>query len=1491
MIPSRPAGTGSSAPTPRGHRVMHSPIASRSKGKSIQHGSETVKKSPDRGIQNTSLDSVNNIITTGNPDHDDSVGAGAGANEDWTPENDAILLLRSRLQVHGRELVFIVRQYLPPASFLTVQIQQPQGVGGGVGGLDEDWCAFFPVTTTMMSMLAMWSAHPSFENKAKLGTWLIQAMRLELDPSGNILKSSFDEALLESACFQEFQNFYDVLARRIQFFFRKHQKKMARLLKQRKRKGTRDSPRKSPVSPARQQHMQRSRAVQKPDSTQHASQNKSAPPGLVNFFTHFSAAATQRGVPPTSPRAMSSPHKKQGSSSKNMTRVVPGPPQRSPVRRPRPPAGRTQSQINRALHAYFPPLPISLTASLQNTPLQPSDFVQDSSSVVLPDPDGSAYDKSFNKSLDYFHDSIMSHVMHMPPVQLEDSDGDDDEELKFLRNGGGQYYDDSTLSDTNSMSFYPSHGMTLPHNTNDRGDKHNLLLVSPNAATYSHKVEPSRIGNNASTAVNLSTAIPNMVIDEQIKRKTRKRDVSQLLLDQFLPHHHRHASRIQELWRKGAHAVVRSNRIKTLIQFLKSEKKLIDSSAVKDALLDCLESGKVEIATTMFERIEDIVKTYDKKTANDYAIYYPQNVEDFSLLVDIVFAFVSVHALLKSATRLFVQLIEKNPDDNGSSDFVPILGSAGACDLLMVALNRHASTFRKNQTQTVCVDDGSESISLCKDIIELQVMLTCETLENQLRLTHKRHSKGALSMLCVGEHDATYEILTMALKFISSMCKSSAAIGTQYRDAGVFERLMSLLRRKYKVNEAIFIVFGFISVALADLDDNLSKECFGSALNFIVYLDCLVAHRKNPHCFKLVCHVMYRLSRKGEEMLINLTSEYFAMATSAIMADATTDSGCTAALLLLLKKLRSRHAPLNDLLESNGTNAMHAALTDNQDNPTPYNRGISSAEDNTELPGKRKDSLRASSTSSNLFAGESFGLFGERDRHGFNDYESDHAPNTPPTQALVPRTPPLFAHHANKSIKRYTTLSDDRAVRSIQYLALSRFARQKHTRDFKELHDKADILIKLIPKSNYFDQIMDAFQTSLRIGHIELVVLTLTRILTLIAESREMKNSSLVAKTFIKNPKILVDISSSFLSVTKIQILLWKIILHLPFKLDIKNEMDTLAMANVSGIFFWVLRRHVHDLDVLETCLACAARLTTSSVIMQEKFGKESGLRVLVRVMSLHNDVVRPMLSATELITNICSTNIQNQVKCCSGVGASHQLVQFMIKHLHNDMVVGAVAASILSLCGLKKNENIVILMSSKHILLYIQIIKNNLNSLHICSHMCMMLTSLSSGLGGGVSESKVHTELQQSVISMELVAMLDKLASDAANSNQEVVQTIIMLVVHLVLNFPALRLKFLIDGALRVLPRFMGSSGNGSGSRGGGGGGQSRPNTRQSIAVEWRVPVTNAAKLAHGILFAEKSSHAKNRVSQDSSHPSVPRKPLVQTKPSHEADRHYSVS
>ena len=1331
------------------------------------------------------------------------------------------------------------------------------------------------VIQTMMSMLAMWTAHPSFENKVMLGTWLVQALRVEFDSTrglaGGITKTSFDEALLESACFREFQNFYDTLARRIQFFFRKHKAKMAKLLRKRrhrKRVGTSKSHHVSPVSPVRQSQKYNAKTTREPPSAiPHDHLNKSAPPGLVNFFTHFSAAATQRRASPTSPRAKSSPHKKQGSSSKPVARKAAG----VPIHRPSPgqspiTTGRTQQKIDRALHAYFPPLPVGLSESLNKPPLQSADFLQDSSSVIVPDVDGSAYDQGFNKNMDYFHDSIMSHVINAPPVHLEDSDSED-EELKFMQNRA-QYNDESTLSDNNSIAFYHSHGGMSANagNNGNRRDKHDLLLVAPSANSYGNMNTSFHTNKNPPSTINFSTAVSDMVIDEQIKRKSKKRDVmdtSHFFLDQFESHHHHHAMRIQNLWRKGIKTVVNSNRIKSLILFLKSEKKLIDSQSVKDALLDCFESGNIEIASTLFERIIDIVNTYDKKTANDYSVYYPQTVDDLALLVDILGSFVSLASLIKSGVQLFMLLLQKNSTEGNSNDLITVLGSANVCDWLMITLNRHASPYEKSPGSV-----PENTMALCKSIIELQVLLTGDSLDNQLRLTQKRHCKGAVSMLNVGEADKSYEILTMSLKFIAYMCKSSDAIGVLYRDAGIFRRLMTFLRNQYKATEAIVNVFGIISVLMGELDDQIFKECFGSALNFIVYVDCLVSHRQNPRCFKMICHVIYRLSRKGEDMLVNLTSEYFAMASSAILADTTSDKACTAALLLLVKKLRVRHAPLNFLLEANGSSALYAGLGNLHDK-SHDNLGTSSQE-NLDIAGKREDSL-ASSASANLFASESVGLFGQKVHHHEHIEDKKDSTIQQSDSAKHINVGPKPHQPVAKFVKQNTVLSDDIAIRRIQYLALNRFTRGKQKRDLLEMRDKADILIKLIPKSNYFDQIVDSFQTSLRIGHVKLVVLTLTRILNLIEESKEMRNSSLVAKTFIKNPKILIDVSSSFLSITKIQVLLWKIILHLPFKLDIKNEMDTLAMANVSGTFFWVIRRHINDLEVLETCLSCAARLTTSSLIMQEKFGKESGLRVLVRVMSQHNDVVRPMLSATELITNICTTNVKNQERCCSVVGASHQLVQFMIKHLHNDTVVGAVSTAIMNLCGRKKNLNITILMSSRHILLYIQIIKNNLNSLPICSHMCMMLTSLTSDLGGGFNESKIHTELQQSVITVELVAILDKMACDARNANQEVLQTIIMFLVHLVLNYQSLRLKFLIDGALRVLPRFMTCPGDSNGDSSGGN--HSRPNTRQTPIVEWSIPVMNAAKLAHNILFAEKSSHANNRG------PSIPSSPIIHRK------------
>lgn len=50
-----------------------------------------------------------------------------------------------------RELVFFVWQYLPPASFFTVQIRVLRvGVNEEAEG-EQDWCAFFPVTRVSLS--------------------------------------------------------------------------------------------------------------------------------------------------------------------------------------------------------------------------------------------------------------------------------------------------------------------------------------------------------------------------------------------------------------------------------------------------------------------------------------------------------------------------------------------------------------------------------------------------------------------------------------------------------------------------------------------------------------------------------------------------------------------------------------------------------------------------------------------------------------------------------------------------------------------------------------------------------------------------------------------------------------------------------------------------------------------------------------------------------------------------------------------------------------------------------------------------------------------------------------------------------------------------------------------------------------------------------------------------------------------------------------------
>lgn len=286
----------------------------------------------------------------------------------------------------------------------------------------------------------------------------------------------------------------------------------------------------------------------------------------------------------------------------------------------------------------------------------------------------------------------------------------------------------------------------------------------------------------------------------------------------------------------------------------------------------------------------------------------------------------------------------------------------------------------------------------------------------------------------------------------------------------------------------------------------------------------------------------------------------------------------------------------------------------------------------------------------------------------------------------------------------------------------------------------------------------------------------------------------------------------------------------------------------VSGTFYWVLRRFLLDRDVLELCLSCAVRLTTTNVIMQDKFGKESGLRVLARAMMQHSDIERPILCAAELITNICATNVRNQQRCCA-LGVSHQLAQGMIRHLHNPKVVGGTVTALISLCGQKNSQNVNMLMSSRHILLYLQIIKNNLTSLQVCSHMCFLLTSLTSGLGGGDIEANMNAELQQSVLSVELTAVLDKLAADGSNANQEVVQTITMLVVHILLNFPSLRLKFLNDGMLRVLPIFIADTDSIGGDQ------FSGSSASSAGLVEWSVPVSNAAKLARNILNVEKST------------------------------------
>ena len=50
-----------------------------------------------------------------------------------------------------RDMVFLVRQYPPPASFFTVQIQILAQPGEAA---EEDWCSFFPVTAVRQSAVS-----------------------------------------------------------------------------------------------------------------------------------------------------------------------------------------------------------------------------------------------------------------------------------------------------------------------------------------------------------------------------------------------------------------------------------------------------------------------------------------------------------------------------------------------------------------------------------------------------------------------------------------------------------------------------------------------------------------------------------------------------------------------------------------------------------------------------------------------------------------------------------------------------------------------------------------------------------------------------------------------------------------------------------------------------------------------------------------------------------------------------------------------------------------------------------------------------------------------------------------------------------------------------------------------------------------------------------------------------------------------------------------
>ena len=1226
----------------------------------------------------------------------------------------------------------------------------------------------------------MWTLHPSFEDTSLMGRWLLQSLHIEFNSNNNsdmqITKTSFDEALIESLCYGEFEQFYDVMARRIQLFFKKYKNIICKMEKKTRKKNgiipkqhhinlRTGAPMPAPRRPASEKtplvqysvglshrNLTLAKFSEKKNTTFSRNKVVTAPLAVDDLISKKPATSQQPTLSPGTRRVTT----KAGQSKRN--KLLPKF------------DGSTSPRL--AMQVYFPPLPLALNQSILLSQKSPVDCgkiighnsLLDNDPKLLP-----SQDNVFNGSLDYFHSSIMSNAVD---ISMEDSADNNDEDWRYVRK-------------------YERHDGT--NNMSNNAESSNSLVFCPRGIESTGHDQVNAILKKINTVnVDLSGAMDDMTVTVQYPRRMREKRKKAITSKVEFTEAQFRAKRIQALWKKAVRRIGLLRRVEALREDLQSDKKLIDSRLVNDALRDCLESGNYHVAYSLLERIHEVILTYDTKSAKDYSIYSPQTVDEYTTLIQVLNSFVSKYEFTSLGLQVLYLCLRKNSDTpiydahedkylyvGASGDVVAIMGSADVLDYLMVAFNRHASFTLSSDNDSA--DQGEEEETpfknkvflLCKDIIQFLIFLTSECPSNRRRFTKKRHYQAVNAMLDLSEDADTNDIFSLSLNFISVMSKSSDSICLKFFSMGVFDRVMLTLRKEYKNASSMLNIITFISKMVPSSAKSIIEDIFGSPLGFVVYTDCLVFYRQNPRNFKLVCHVIYLLCREGDSVMENLVSEYFAMATKAIAADDTSDKYCIAALLVLINNLREKFKPLDELFMGSD-----AVFDDDGEGL------VSTFADMKDFRNYRSSS--ASSLLSLDFLGEeNFNLDDDNKGSDKNEYRIDASTTD---DAILESDAEV--------------IGDEVAISRIQYLAINRFLRLKRFREFKETKEKAKILLKLVTKSNYFDQIADGLQTSLRIGHVDLAILTLERILTLIKESHQLKNSSLVAKTFIKNPKILIEIASSFLSVTKIQFLIWKTIFHLPFRFDVKTELDTLAMANVSGIFFWVLRRHMENVDLLEVCLSCVARITSENVIMQDRFGKESGLRVLARVMMQHNNVVRPMLFAAELIANICHTNVRNQQRCCAA-GIPHLLVQSMIKHLHNDLVVGAVVSALISLCGQKNNRSVVMLMSSKHILLYLQIIKNNMNSLHVCSHMCTLLTSLTSGLGDGTNEANILNELQQSVITVEITAMLDKAAVDKGGSNHEVVHTIIMLIVHLIVSFPSLRLKFLNDGILRVLSLF----------------------------------------------------------------------------------------